>query len=98
MTERPDSRTTPRDAAEVGYHPRKRRPLKPRLRTMRDLRVERKLDLRELEHETGINRATLSQIERGRLSPSPLEIDRIGEALGVKLELRLQLVHEERAA
>lgn len=98
MTERPDSRTTPREAREVGYHHRQGRPLKPRLRTMRDLRVEQGVDLRHLEQHTGINRATLSQIERGRLSPSAHEIDRIGAALGVQLELRLQLVHEERAA
>jgi transcriptional regulator with XRE-family HTH domain len=81
--------------ANVGYNHRQGRPLKPRLRTMRDLRIEQGLDLRGLERETGINRATLSQIERGRLSPTARETRLISAALGADLELRLQLVHEE---
>lgn len=81
--------------ANVGYNHRQGRPLKPRLRTMRDLRVAQNIDLRGLEERTGINRATLSQIERGRLSPTARETQLISEALGVELVLRLQLVHEE---
>jgi transcriptional regulator with XRE-family HTH domain len=36
---------------------------------LRELRLERGLSIRELETESGINRAYLSQLERGRLLP-----------------------------
>jgi transcriptional regulator with XRE-family HTH domain len=64
---------------------------------MRDLRVDQALDLRHLQQATGINRATLSQIERGRLSPTAHEITQISRALGVDLHVRMQLVYEENA-
>lgn len=92
---------TARDATKVGYHPSVRdvrHRLRPPLRTMREIRVSADIGLRDLQERTGLDKSVLSQIERGRLSPTPHETAAISQALGVTLELRLQLVHEERSS
>ncbi len=65
------------------------------LRTLRELRVEQGISLRELAEATGINKGTLSGIERGRVVASRAELDRIGYILGRRLEVRTLVVYEE---
>lgn len=67
------------------------------LRTLRELRVEHSLSLSELAAATGINKGTLSQIERGRIVATPAELAAIGAVLGRVLEVRTLAVHEEHA-
>ena len=66
----------------------------PYLRTLRELRLELGLTLKQVQERTGLHKATLSQIERGRLVASPAEAQRIGDALGLQLETRTVLVYE----
>jgi transcriptional regulator with XRE-family HTH domain len=66
----------------------------PYLRTLRELRLELGLTLKQVQERTGLHKATLSQIERGRLVASPHEATLISRALGFKLETRTVLVFE----
>lgn len=69
----------------------------PVLFTMRQLRAQR-MTLRQLQAVTGINRGTLSQIERGRLVASSAELDAIADALALdRLENRTLPVSEADA-
>lgn len=61
---------------------------------MRELRVERGLSLRDVERETGISRAILSQIETGRMVANEDELVEVGRYLGVHLALRLTPIAE----
>ena len=66
----------------------------PYLRTLRELRLELGLTLKQVQERTGLHKATLSQIERGRLVANPKEARLISQALGFKLETRTVLVYE----
>lgn len=52
----------------------------------RQIREARGLSLRQLEEQTGINRATWSQIETGRMLPEPQHVAALSAALGVPYE------------
>ena len=54
--------------------------------TLRELRHQRRLSLRDLEQQTGVNRATWSQIEHGRLLPDRRHIAALAAALNVPYE------------
>jgi DNA-binding XRE family transcriptional regulator len=54
-------------------------------RTLRELRLDRGLSLRDLSELAGLNRATVSQIERGRLVATPAELSRLEAALDLPL-------------
>jgi transcriptional regulator with XRE-family HTH domain len=49
---------------------------------LRELRLELGLSIRDMEAESGIDRAYLSQLERGRLLPRDEWIEAIEEAYG----------------
>ena len=66
----------------------------PYLRTLRELRLELGLTLKQVQERTGLHKATLSQIERGRLVANPREAQAISEALGFEMETRTVLVFE----
>lgn len=66
----------------------------PYLRTLRELRLELGLTLKQVQERTGLHKATLSQIERGRLVASPKEARLISQALGFQMETRTVLVFE----
>lgn len=66
----------------------------PYLRTLRELRLELGLTLRDVQARTGLHKGALSQIERGRLVASPREARLISQALGFQLETRTVLVYE----
>ena len=51
------------------------------LRPLRELRHDRGLSIRGLETAAGVNRAVISQIERGRLVATAEEADRLDAAL-----------------
>lgn len=62
--------------------------------TLRQLR-QPKMTLRQLQAATGINRGTLSQIERGRLVASTDELQAIAQALALdRLENRIIPIYE----
>lgn len=71
---------------------------KPPLRTLRELRIDLAMTLPELADRAGLSKATLSMIERGRLLANQHELDALGAALGITLENRMQVVHEDGAA
>lgn len=71
-----------------------RRPTAPALLTLRELRIKAGLTLPELANRAGLSKATLSMIERGRMSPNEHETAKLEAALNVKLTLRVQLVAE----
>lgn len=50
-------------------------------KTLRQVRLDRGLSLSGLEGKTGLNRGTLSQIERGVRVPSAVELARILDGL-----------------
>lgn len=53
------------------------------------------MSLRDLQSETGINRAVWSQIERGLLMPGPLHLAMLGRTFGVPVyEFRMRFVVE----
>lgn len=57
--------------------------------SMRQLRAP-KMTLRQLQQATGINKGSLSQIERGKRVATPDELARIADALAVdRLEIRV---------
>ena len=67
------------------------RGLKPPIRRrqhhgLADLRVAKKMSLRDLQEATGINRGLLSQMERGTLLPEPKHLTALSYALGVPVE------------
>jgi transcriptional regulator with XRE-family HTH domain len=65
-------------------------------RTLREIRLERDLSLRELAGLSGVSYAVISQIERGRMAATSEEAEAIADALGVgALVTRTMLVHEE---
>lgn len=66
----------------------------PYLRTLRELRLELGLTLKQVQERTGLHKGTLSQIERGRLVASPKEARLISQALGFRMETRTVLVYE----
>lgn len=66
----------------------------PYLRTLRELRLELGLTLKQVQERTGLHKGTLSQIERGRLVASPREAGLISRALGFQMETRTVLVYE----
>lgn len=66
------------------------------LRTLRQLRLERGHSLRALAELSGVDKPTLSQIERGRLVANPQELAAIGKAIGAEgLENRVVPCIEE---
>lgn len=65
------------------------------LRTLRELRVDEHLSLAELAEKSGVNKGTLSQIERGRIVATPAELVSIGMVFGRQLEVRTLAVYEE---
>lgn len=96
MTPRDRSVAAPAgDATHPGYN-QARTP--SRIRTLRDVRLEKNVTIRQLERLSGVSRATISQIERGRMIASRTEAARIAEALGLEpgsLRTRTTLVLEE---
>jgi len=69
------------------------------LHTLRQIRVGRGWTLGQLASATGINKGTLSQIERGRLVASQHELRLIAAALELDmLENRTVPCHETTAA
>lgn len=68
----------------------------PYLRTLRELRLELGLTLKQVQERTGLHKGTLSQIERGRIVASPDEARAISVALGFPMETRTVLVFEAR--
>lgn len=67
-------------------------------RTLRELRTSLGLSLRDLEARSGVSRATVSQIERGRLVATTGEADLIAEGLGLgagSLATRTTLIYDE---
>jgi ribosome-binding protein aMBF1 (putative translation factor) len=73
----------------------------PGARTLRELRHQRGVSLRDLEQQTGINRAAWSQIEHGRLLPDPRHLAALSAALDVPYEawvIRFSLEAEETSA
>lgn len=65
------------------------------LRTLRELRVEQGMSLAQLAEQSGINKGTLSGIERGRIVANPAELAQIGAVFGRRLEVRTIAVYEE---
>lgn len=63
-------------------------------RTLRELRIERGLSLRETAALTGLHRGVISQIERGRLVARADEMRALQEAIGLPLETRVMLVSD----
>lgn len=53
---------------------------------LRNVRKEQKLSLQEVADQTGLSRAFVSQVERGKVSPSVVSVSKIAEAL--KLSVR----------
>jgi transcriptional regulator with XRE-family HTH domain len=51
---------------------------------LRELRLERGLSIRDMEAESGIDRAYLSQLERGRLLPRDEWLDELEAAYGAE--------------
>ena len=52
--------------------------------TLRELRHRRDLSIRTVEARTGINRARLSMIERGRELPTPDQLAVLADVYGVE--------------
>ena len=52
---------------------------------LKEIRTKRKITLRQLEAASGISISTLSRIEKGQVSPTLFELDRIAVALDVSL-------------
>ena len=52
---------------------------------LKEIRAKRKITLRQLEAASGISISTLSRIEKGQVSPTLFELDRIAVALDVSL-------------
>ena len=52
---------------------------------LKEIRTKRKITLRQLEAASGISISTLSRIEKGQVSPTIFELDRVAIALDVNL-------------
>lgn len=65
-------------------------------RTLRELRVDRGWKLRELAEHSGLHIAVVSQIERGRLAATHVELEALSEALDLPLAAALMVVHWEQ--
>ena len=52
---------------------------------LKEIRAKRKITLRQLEAASGISISTLSRIEKGQVSPTIFELDRVAVALDVSL-------------
>jgi transcriptional regulator with XRE-family HTH domain len=61
---------------------------------LRVLRAERGLTLRDAEHETGVDKDTLSKIERGLRHPHDVTLAKIAKGYGVPVE---DLLEEPKA-
>lgn len=66
-----------------------RKPLEERSSDWNRRRLELRLSLRDLETRSGLNRATLSRIENGRMIPTPTEAGTILAAFTAR-ELELE--------
>jgi transcriptional regulator with XRE-family HTH domain len=69
-------------------------------RTLRELRIERGMSLRQLGDRSGLNKGTISQIERGRLVATPREVIALEVGLGLpiaSLTVKTMVVLEEAA-
>jgi transcriptional regulator with XRE-family HTH domain len=69
--------------------------------TLYTLRQEAGLSIRALAALSGVDKAIISQVERGRLIALPAEADRIAAALGLPagtLHTRMTLVYYDGAA
>lgn len=71
------------------------RQTKPAIRTLRRLRIDAGYTLPQLADLAGIDRGTLSQLERGRMIANQRELDALGEALQRRLVNRPQVVAAE---
>lgn len=67
----------------------------PPLRTIRHLRLEAKVSIRDLAEVTGINKSILSRAERGLLLLEPDEVAALERHFGEPLTLRALLVAED---
>lgn len=65
---------------------------KPAIRTLRELRLEAGMTLPELAHLVSVPKGTLSNIERGRMVATDHELGALSNALGTRLENRMQAV------
>lgn len=67
--------------------------------SLKDLRAELKLSLRDLQDLTGVNRSIWSLIESGAMLPSPEQIAVLSRVLRVPYEeWRIRFVLERRAS
>lgn len=67
-------------------------------RTLRELRLARRLSLRQLAEQAQVNHGALSQIERGRIVAQPHELRALERALRLPtgdLEVRVMVIREE---
>jgi transcriptional regulator with XRE-family HTH domain len=65
---------------------------------LRVLRAERGLTLRDAEHQTGVDKDTLSKIERGLRHPHDITLAKLARAYDVPLEELLEEPEETRPA
>lgn len=66
-------------------------------RTLRELRVDRGWNLQTLADRAGLNVATVSQIERGKLVAEPHHLQALSDAVGLTLQVAVMVVHWEPA-
>lgn len=59
---------------------------------LKEVRTQRKITLRQLETLSGISIATLCRIEKGQVSPTIFELDRIAVALDVNLWVLVKFI------
>ena len=72
----------PASVSEETVTTRRGRRVPPPPHTLRELRLNQSMTLRDLATKSGLNKATISQIERGRLVATQAEADQLAEALG----------------
>lgn len=68
------------------------RPVKQRelnLKVLKDVRIMRKMKIKDLSKKTGINHDRISLIERGLVNPSFDTVVRLAEGLNVQLVIAL---------
>lgn len=67
--------------------------------TLAELRARRGWTLREVQDRSGVNVATLSQLERGLMTPQPRHLAALADAFGVPVaSWRVRVVLETEAA
>ncbi|WP_372711452.1 helix-turn-helix domain-containing protein [Hyphomicrobium sp.] len=59
------------------------------LTKLKEIRKMRKISIKDLSKQTGINRDRISLIERGVVNPSFKTVEAIAEAIGAKIILTL---------